>query len=56
MIIRLFYFWRFCSAMMGKQEDKQNRFVYINLDEFVPKQHLLRKIEEIVDFSLLGKI
>jgi transposase len=39
--------------MMGKQEDKQNRFVYINIDEFVPKQHLLRKIEEIVDFSFI---
>jgi len=39
--------------MMGKQEDKQNRLVYINLDEFVPKQHLLRKIEKTVDFSFI---
>ncbi len=37
--------------MMGKQEDKQHRLVYINLEEFVPKQHLLRKIGEAVDFS-----
>jgi len=41
--------------MMGKQENKQNRLVYINLDEFVPKQHLLRKIVEIVDFSFIYK-
>ncbi|MFD0769403.1 transposase, partial [Bacillus sp. CGMCC 1.60114] len=39
--------------MMGKQEDKQHRLVYINLEEFVPKQHLLRKIGEAVDFSFI---
>lgn len=41
--------------MMRKQEDKQHRFVYVNLEEFVPKQHLLRKIEEVVNFSFIYK-
>jgi len=39
--------------MMGKDTVKQNQLLYINLDDFIPKNHLLRAINNKVDFSFI---
>jgi transposase len=39
--------------MMGKNENRQAQFVYVNLEDFVPENHLLRKINEAIDFSFI---
>ena len=39
--------------MMGKDTEKQQRLMVITLDELVPKDHLLRAIEETVDFRFV---
>jgi hypothetical protein len=32
--------------MMGMDEEKQNQFMYVNLDDLVPNDHLLRSVQE----------
>ncbi len=40
--------------MMGRQDDRQGQFLYdFNLDELVPKDHLLRQIDWFLDFDEL---
>ncbi|MDQ0888882.1 transposase [Paenibacillus sp. V4I9] len=39
--------------MMGINAATQYRFVYVNLDDFVPHDHLLRQINQLVDFSFI---
>lgn len=39
--------------MMGINAATQYRFVYVNLDDFVPQDHLLRQIDQLVDFSFI---
>ncbi len=40
--------------MMGRQDDHQVQFLYdFNLDDLVPKDHLLRHIDQFVDFDEL---
>ena len=39
--------------MMGKHENHQHRFMFLSLDQYVPKDHLLRQIEELVDFTFI---
>jgi transposase len=40
--------------MMGRQDDRQGQFLYdFNLDELVPKDHLLRQIGRFLDFDEL---
>lgn len=39
--------------MLGKDEEKQSQFMFVNLDEFVPQDHLLRAIKNNVDFSFI---
>lgn len=39
--------------MLGKDEEKQSLFMFVNLDEFVPQDHLLRTIKRIIDFSFI---
>lgn len=39
--------------MMGINAATQYRFIYINLDDFVPQDHLLRQIDQLVDFSFI---
>jgi len=38
---------------MGVDGDKQNQFMYINLDDLVPQDHLLRDIRERIDFTFI---
>jgi len=39
--------------MLGKDEEKQCQFMYVNLDDFVPQDHLLRTIKRTIDFSFI---
>ncbi|WP_158607027.1 IS1182 family transposase [Paenibacillus ginsengarvi] len=39
--------------MMGVNGDKQHQFVFFNLEDYVPKGHLLRAIQREVDFSFI---
>lgn len=39
--------------MLGKDEEKQSQFMFVNLDEFVPQDHLLRTIKRSIDFSFI---
>jgi transposase len=39
--------------MLGKDEEKQCQFMFINLDDFVPQDHLLRVIKRTIDFSFI---
>ncbi len=39
--------------MLGKDEEKQSQFMFVNLDEFVPQDHLLRVIKRTIDFSFI---
>ena len=45
------------QAMMGQQKDYQNKLFItgFNLDKRVPKEHILRKIDKLVDFSFIYK-
>ena len=38
--------------MMGRREDRQGQFFYaFNLDEVVPPDHLVRKIDAVLDLG-----
>lgn len=39
--------------MMGVDENKQNQLMFINLDDLVPQDHLLRDIREKVNFTFI---
>lgn len=39
--------------MLGKDEEKQSQFMFVNLDEFVPEDHLLRVIKRTIDFTFI---
>lgn len=39
--------------MLGKDEEKQSQFMFVNLDDFVPQDHLLRVIKQRIDFSFI---
>lgn len=39
--------------MLGKDDERQSQFMFVNLDDFVPQDHLLRVIKRTVDFSFI---
>lgn len=39
--------------MLGKDEEKQSQFMFVNLDDFVPQDHLLRTIKGTIDFTFI---
>lgn len=39
--------------MMGKDGEKQSQLLFVDLEELVPEDHLLRKIKMAVDFSFI---
>ncbi|MDR3715219.1 MAG: IS1182 family transposase [Puia sp.] len=41
------------GTMLGKDEEKQSQFMFVNLDEYVPQDHLLRTIKRTIDFSFI---
>ncbi len=42
--------------MFTERSGKQNRLEMVVLEELVPQDHLLRKIDATVDFSFINKI
>ena len=38
--------------MMGRKDDFQSKLEFIDLNDLVPKNHTLRKINEKIEFSL----
>lgn len=41
------------GVMLGKDGEKQSQFMFVNLDDFVPQDHLLRAIKRTIDFSFI---
>jgi len=39
--------------MMQKDGEKQGRFMFVNLDDYIPQDHLLRAIRKSIDFSFI---
>jgi transposase len=39
--------------MMGKDTVFQTKFMFVNLDDFIPQNHLLRTIREVIDFDFI---
>ncbi len=39
--------------MLGKDEERQSQCMFVNLDEIVPQDHLLRTIKQTIDFSFI---
>jgi transposase len=39
--------------MLRTHDDKQIRMEFVSIEELVPQDHLLRKIERVVDFSFI---
>lgn len=39
--------------MMGRDESKQAQFMFVCLDDYVPEDHLLRRVLKVVDFSFI---
>ncbi len=42
--------------MLGKDKNKKEQVIFFSMEDFVPKDHLLRKIESAVDFSYIYNI
>ena len=42
--------------MFTERSGKQNRLEMVVLEELVPQDHLLRKIDATIDFSFINKI
>ncbi|WP_418790466.1 IS1182 family transposase [Phosphitispora sp. TUW77] len=41
------------SNMMDKNQPSQSKYMYVNLEELVPKDHLLREVIDKIDFSFI---
>jgi transposase len=39
--------------MLSKKEDSRHQIEFVSIDQLVPKDHLLRKIERVIDFSFI---
>lgn len=42
--------------MFTERSGKQNKIEMVILDELVPQDHLLRRIDKTIDFSFINKI
>lgn len=39
--------------MLSKKQDARHQIEFVSIDQLVPKDHLLRKIERVIDFSFI---
>ncbi|ERM90673.1 hypothetical protein O163_14810, partial [Caldanaerobacter subterraneus subsp. yonseiensis KB-1] len=39
--------------MLSKKEDARHQIEFVSIDQLVPQDHLLRKIEKVIDFSFI---
>ena len=42
--------------MFTERSGKQNKLEMVILEELVPQDHLLRKIDKVIDFGFINKI
>ncbi len=42
--------------MIGRQEYQPTLFSTVNIESFIPKNHLLRKLDSILDFSFVREM
>ena len=42
--------------MIGRQEYQPKIFSTVNIESFFPQNHLLRKVDKILDFSFIREI
>jgi len=41
--------------MKGKQKKSEPLFAYVRVEDIVPKDHLLRKVDKVIDFSVISE-
>lgn len=39
-----------------KPDDNRSQYGFYTLDQFIPEEHFLRKIEAVIDFAFISKI
>lgn len=44
-----------CSRMLRSNRDKQQAYEFVSIEELVPQDHLLRKVDKYIDFSFIDK-
>ena len=42
--------------MVGRQSFEQPMFIYKRMEELIPEDHFLRKVEKVIDFSFVREI
>ena len=42
--------------MQGKQQYQAELFSYINIEDLIPKKHILKKIDSILDLSFVHEL
>jgi hypothetical protein len=43
--------WEGAESMEGWKKDSRREVVMVDIDELVPKDHLLRKVERVMDYD-----
>lgn len=44
-----------CSNMLRSNREKQQAYEFVSIEELVPQDHLLRKVEKYIDFSFIDE-
>lgn len=44
-----------CLKMLRSNRDKQQAYEFVSIEELVPQDHLLRKVDKYIDFSFIDK-
>ena len=44
------------DSMLNKAEDKRDQYEMISVSELVPKNHLLRKVDKILDLNFVYEL
>lgn len=44
-----------CSKILRSNRDKQQAYEFVSIEELVPQDHLLRKVDKYIDFSFIDK-
>lgn len=44
-----------CSRMLRSNRDKQQAYEFVSIEELVPQDHLLRKVDKYIEFSFIDK-
>lgn len=44
-----------CSIMLRSNREKQQAYEFVSIEELVPQDHLLRKVEKYIDFTFIDE-